>query len=85
MFETLFAKLAGSWIGRKLKLEDKMDDSKSWYKSRTIWAGVVAVLIALYNSIGANLHALPAIPDWVFALLGAVGVYGRVTADTKIG
>lgn len=62
-----------------------MDDTKPWYKSKTVWAGVVAVLIGLYNSIGANLHTLPVIPDWVFALLGAVGVYGRATADTKIG
>lgn len=86
MFETLFAKLAGKWIGSKINLqEDKtMDDSKHWYQSKSIWAGVVAVLVGLYNSVGANLHALPPIPDWVFSLLGAVGIYGRAVADKTI-
>lgn len=90
MFENFLAKLAGKWLSNKLKLEDGPMDTKKWYQSKTVWAGVVAVLVSLYNAVGSNLapalgHALPAIPDWIFTLLGALGIYGRVTADTKIG
>lgn len=60
-----------------------MDDTKAWYTSKTIWAGAIAALIGLYNAIGAVKH-LPPIPDWIFTILGAIGIYGRVTADTKI-
>lgn len=86
----LFFKLLGKFLGSKLKLEDNMEDSKKWYKSRSVWAGVVAVLVTVYNSVGANLgpqfdFSLPVIPEWVFAVLGGIGVYGRVDADKKIG
>ena len=56
---------------------------KKWYLSKTIWAGVVAVLVAAYNSASVQ-FGLPAIPDFVFAILGAFGVYGRATANTVI-
>jgi uncharacterized membrane protein len=48
------------------------------------WAGVVGGIIVAYNAIAPQIH-LPAIPEFVYALLGAIGVYSRVTADTKIG
>jgi len=58
-------------------------ESKKWYLSRTIWAGVVAVLVAGYNTASVQ-FGLPAIPDFVFAILGAFGVYGRVDAKEAI-
>jgi hypothetical protein len=58
-------------------------ETKAWYKSKTIWAGIVAVLIAGYNTASAS-FGLPAIPEFVFALLGAFGVYTRTTANTVI-
>ena len=69
---------------------------KKWYKSKTIWAGVVAVGVAVYNALSGALAAqcniagsicahLPAIPQWVYGILGAFGIYGRVKADSKIG
>lgn len=71
-------------------------DSKKWYKSRTIWAGIIVVLIATYNSVSGSLVAgcsiegglcvtLPQIPEFVYAILGAFGVYARNTTTTKIG
>lgn len=77
------------WFGKdvatKLNLQEgKMDTSKPWYTSKTIWAGVVAALIGVYNSI-ALAKTLPPIPDWVFTILGGIGVYSRATATTTIG
>lgn len=84
MFETFFAKIAGTFLSKKLKLEDSpMDDTKKWYLSKGVWVGVVTSVMGLYLSLAPQLH-LPAVPEWIFALLGALGVYSRVSADTKI-
>lgn len=79
-------KIFGHKIADKLDLKEnsQMDDTKPWYQSKGIWAGVVAALVGLYNAIGAVKH-LPPIPDWIFTVLGAIGVYSRATADSKIG
>ena len=80
------------WIGKKiaseidLKEASQMDSTKKWYQSKSIWTGVVAVLIGLYGLLQANLiPTLPPIPEWVFTILGAVGIYTRVVATDKIG
>lgn len=79
------AKLIGKFAGSKLKLEDgPMEEKKSWWKSKTVWAGVVSVIVAGYNAAAANWN-LPQIPEWAFALLGGLGVYSRVTATQKVG
>ncbi len=84
-------KIAGKEASNKLKLEDgPMDDTKKWYASKGVWAGVVTFLIGAYSLIGVTImpalgHApLPSIPDWLLTVLGGMGVYSRVTADTKI-
>ena len=70
-------------------------DKKSWYKSKTIWAGIVGVIIAVYNSVLTSLASgcgvegglcvnLPIIPDWAFAILGAFGIYSRAVTNTVI-
>ena len=78
-------KLFGHKIADKLNLqEDSKMDTKPWYQSKTIWAGVVAAMLGVYNSIAA-VKKLPPVPDWVYTILGAIGVYSRATADTVIG
>lgn len=64
-------------------------NSKKWYKSKTIVSSVIAVVVALYNTLGVELGgnfgiALPPIPEWVFAIFGAFGIWGRTTANTVI-
>ena len=56
---------------------------KKWYLSKTIWSGVVAVLVAAYNT-AAGQFGLPAIPEFVFGILGAFGIYSRATATTVL-
>ena len=61
-----------------------MAEKKKWYLSKTVLAGVIAVIIAGYNSATVQ-FGLPVIPEYVFGILGALGVYGRVTAKKDIG
>ena len=62
-----------------------MDTQKiKWFQSKAVWAGVIAVLISAYAT-AASQFGLPAIPEWVFGILGAMGVYSRVVATNKIG
>lgn len=86
MFESFFAKLAGKVASDKLGLteESKMNDTKKWWQSKGVWTGVITGLLGIYASVGPAVHA-PAIPEWVFALLGGLGIYTRMSADTKIG
>jgi hypothetical protein len=67
-----------------------MDSTKKWFQSKGVWTGIVTFLIGAYSLVGTALAPqfgwhLPAIPEWVLTLLGTIGVYSRVTADTKIG
>jgi hypothetical protein len=57
---------------------------KKWWQSKTIWAGVTAVLVAAYNAASESFGLAP-IPEFVYALLGAFGIYGRVAAKQGIG
>lgn len=60
-------------------------ETKDWWKSKTVWAGVVGVLIVVWNAVREMLApGLPSIPEWVLALLASLGVYGRVAAKTAI-
>jgi hypothetical protein len=58
-------------------------ESKKWFLSKTIWSGIVAVILAAYSTAAAQ-FSLPVVPEWVFAILGAFGIYSRVNADTVI-
>lgn len=60
-----------------------MDGSKPWYQSKTIYSAGAAALIGVYNTIALH-KSLPPIPDWVYTILGAVGIYSRVNATDKL-
>ncbi len=59
------------------------DKTIKWFQSKTVWAGVVAVIVAAYNAASVS-FGLPAIPEFVFGLLGILGVYGRVNSTGSI-
>lgn len=103
-FKNLIARTVGRKIAKQAGLvetpagiknlakgAEPMDDGvKSWWKSKGIWSGVLAILVVAYNAIAAPLSenfgvVLPPIPEWILALLGGMGIYGRVTATKKIG
>lgn len=81
--------LVGKKIAKKLDLQEGVVETKKWYQSKTILSDIVTILVALYASIGATLAptmgwTLPPIPEWVFVILGAIGIYGRKTASATI-
>ena len=63
--------------------------TKKWWQSKTIWSGIITIVITVYNTVrplllenfGVN---LPEIPSWIYTILGAIGIYGRVTANKGI-
>jgi len=64
-------------------------ETKKWYKSKAIWAGIITVVVTAYNAAIPEVAAqfqvvLPDIPAYVYALLGILGVYGRKSATTEI-
>ena len=74
----------GRRIAKKIDLQEtKMEDTKVWYKSKGVWTGVVIVVISAYET-AAQHFGLPPIPAWAYTLLGAMGIYTRATADTKV-
>lgn len=77
-------KIFGHKIADKLGLQEgTMDETKKWYLSKGIWTGIVTALLGIYGTLSIQLH-LPIIPEWIFAILGAMGIYTRATAKKKI-
>lgn len=84
MFEGLIAKVAGTWLGNKLNLQEgAMDDTKKWWESKGVWAGVIGIIVVAYNQAIPTFH-LPAIPQWILGILSAAGLYARITATAAI-
>lgn len=84
---TLMGKIAGSKLN--LKEDSKMEDSKKWYQSKSIWTSVVTALIGVYAIVQTTLAPtfgwkLPDIPEGILAFLGALGVYSRAVATKAI-
>lgn len=61
-----------------------MERVKSWFTSKTVWAGIVAITIAAYNEASTQ-FGLPPIPDFIYGILGAIGIYGRAVATERLG
>lgn len=63
-----------------------MDQTVPWYKSKGIWTGIVVTILGIYTTVQTNfpnVH-IPAIPEWLFALLGAMGIYTRAVATNRV-
>ena len=60
---------------------------KKWWLSKTVWAGIITVALGVLKLVdqqfGLTLAEGP-IVNAVIAVLGALGIYGRVSADTEI-
>ncbi len=58
---------------------------KEFWKSKGFWGAVVTVLVVAYNTIGVNHFKTPELPEFVYSLLAAFGLYARVVADSPLG
>ena len=62
--------------------------SKSWWESKTVWSDVLTIFMALAPAVDQIWHTgITTSPFYAqgLMLLGAMGIHGRITADTKIG
>ena len=68
-----------------------MDGNKPWYLSRTIWASLVTVLLAVAGAAGAPVAGIDdaaladAIVQALTAVCGIVAIVGRLAATARIG
>lgn len=68
-----------------------MQDMKQWYLSKTVWGALIAILASLAQAAGIQLDpgTQGAMADHLVALAGAIGglvaIYGRLTADKRLG
>lgn len=67
-----------------------MNDVKTWYMSKTIWGGVVAILASCANFLGLEIAAEEErkIADGLTALAAAAGgliaIWGRISARARL-
>jgi hypothetical protein len=57
---------------------------KPWWQSKTVLAGVATVALVAYSE-ASSIFGLPPVPEYVYAVLGALGIYGRMTAKAELG
>lgn len=68
-----------------------MDEMKQWYLSKTVWGALVAIVASLLSGIGFELgaDAQGELADDLVSLAGAIGgliaIYGRLTAEKRLG
>ena len=68
-----------------------MDDIKQWYVSKTVWGALIAILASLLQAAGIELDPATRgdMADNAVALAGAIGglvaIYGRLTAEKRLG
>lgn len=62
-------------------------NSKPWYRSKTIWAGILVIITVTINAImeqfgpNPNLQVLLSV---ISGVAGAFGIYGRAVSTTDI-
>ncbi|KQT54242.1 hypothetical protein ASG43_01025 [Aureimonas sp. Leaf454] len=67
-----------------------MDEMKSWYRSKTIWGGIVALLAAMGGLVGLDLDAAEgsaltlALTQAASAIGAIVAILGRLEAVKPI-
>ena len=68
-----------------------MDEMKQWYLSKTVWGALIAIAASLLPTTGLELgaDAQAQLADDLVALGGAIGgliaIYGRLTAEKRLG
>jgi hypothetical protein len=68
-----------------------MSDTKYWYQSKTVWGSLIAILASVLHAGGFELdgNAQGDLADGIVALAGAIGgllaLYGRLSADKRLG
>jgi len=70
-----------------------MEESKAWWKSKTVWASAVTLITGALVAFGlisedAQSAIVAQVPEYIIGLVtigsGALALIGRVTAKTKL-
>ncbi|MBL8579014.1 MAG: hypothetical protein JNK47_17480 [Mesorhizobium sp.] len=68
-----------------------MTESKPWYLSRTIWASLVTIVMAAAGIVGLpvagidNTALTETLLQAITAISGLVAIFGRLSANSRIG
>jgi CDP-diglyceride synthetase len=68
-----------------------MEEMKHWYLSKTVWGALIAIVASLLPAMGMELvgSIQGELADHLVSLAGAVGgllaIYGRLTAEKRLG
>jgi hypothetical protein len=68
-----------------------MNTTKPWYLSRTIWASLVTILTSTAGMFGMELAGIDdtALTDTILqavtAISGLIAIFGRLSANNRIG
>ena len=72
-----------------------MEETKKWYKSKTIWGGIITIFSLLLSLKGIQIDEqtrqilidqLTATASAIGTLIGSLlAIYGRIKAEKKIG
>lgn len=66
---------------------ETMEETKSLLESKTVWSDILTIVVAILPLVdqywGANVVGSP-LYTAVLAFLGSLGIYGRITATTRI-
>jgi hypothetical protein len=89
--QNLVVKIAARKAAKALDLQEgtPMENSKPWYKSKGVITGLVTVLISTYEAVKVTVAPqvgwnLPDIPAIAYTILGALGIYSRVAANSTV-
>ncbi len=77
-------RLVGEKIAKILKLENNMEETKSKWKSKTVWTAIVTVIVAGIEPISTAFGHPIVVPIWVLQFLAGFGLYSLRTAKTTI-
>jgi hypothetical protein len=68
-----------------------MNDVKTWYRSRTVWGALIAILASLANVAGMEMTAGDEgeLADLIVSAVGTIGgfiaLFGRLSARRRLG
>lgn len=79
-----FLKLALKRAVRKLGLKEGIVENKRWYQSKTVLTAIVAAVLSIAQAVGTATGHPVVVPDWVYQILGAFGLYSLRVGDKPI-
>ena len=60
-------------------------ETKAWYKSKTIWMGMITALVAALVQFQVVLENADGVPSWLLGIVGAAIILLRMVTKQPIG